>query len=388
MTGQSRAVQRVLAGLVGAAVAAGGLAVLAASPAAATTVFDEANFRLRWANISETQIDLGADITLTCAGGGVAVRDAVLTSITVNGHGHTITQTCPNNGVLAETSGLDFMTFQNVTITGGQAPVSGGGIGTSGPFALDASTVTLINSTVSGNSSQGDGGGIGLGAGNVTVTDSTISNNTATGAGGGVSTLGGIVSVTNSTISDNTSADGGGVFGGGAILVYATVVHNTAPLAANLAVSGLQSFGSVVALALGGGPNCAVAGSTSHGFNFSDDPNAITSCEFNDPSDSVGAANNPQLGGLASNGGPTFTRQPLTGSPLVDVIPVAHCSDDGASTITPLVDQRGVTRPQGTGCDIGAVEGSGTGPPPTTTTTTPNSTRNSTLIVITPKFTG
>jgi hypothetical protein len=55
------------------------------------------------------------------------------------------------------------------------------------------------------------------------------------------------------------------------------------------------------------------------------------------------------------------------------VIPVAHCSDDGASAIKPLVDQRGVTRPQGPGCDAGAVEVEVAAPAP---------------VAIIPRFTG
>jgi hypothetical protein len=49
---------------------------------------------------------------------------------------------------------------------------------------------------------------------------------------------------------------------------------------------------------------------------------------------------------------------------LIDAIPIADCGAmQGIST-----DERGVTRPQGPGCDIGAVEVS--------------------VIVVTPKFTG
>lgn len=42
------------------------------------------------------------------------------------------------------------------------------------------------------------------------------------------------------------------------------------------------------------------------------------------------------------------------GSALIDAIPVASCQADGAAGIT--TDERGVARPQGPGCDIGAVE--------------------------------
>nr|BBJ47930.1 hypothetical protein SAVMC3_05590 [Streptomyces avermitilis] len=51
------------------------------------------------------------------------------------------------------------------------------------------------------------------------------------------------------------------------------------------------------------------------------------------------------MGPLADNGGPTDTTALLPGSPALDAA-------DGC----PATDQRGVARPQGTACDIGAYE--------------------------------
>ncbi len=60
----------------------------------------------------------------------------------------------------------------------------------------------------------------------------------------------------------------------------------------------------------------------------------------------------PLLGPLQRNGGATPTHRPQAGSPLIDA--AADCLDIlGASIAT---DQRGVARPQGSACDIGAVE--------------------------------
>ena len=60
------------------------------------------------------------------------------------------------------------------------------------------------------------------------------------------------------------------------------------------------------------------------------------------------------LGPLQNNGGTTETHALLLGSPAIDHIPVADCTDlDGVPITT---DQRGVARPQGAGCDIGAYE--------------------------------
>ena len=55
----------------------------------------------------------------------------------------------------------------------------------------------------------------------------------------------------------------------------------------------------------------------------------------------------PLLGPLQDNGGPTQTHALLAGSPAIDAALLANC---------PATDQRGVSRPQGPGCDIGAFE--------------------------------
>ena len=55
----------------------------------------------------------------------------------------------------------------------------------------------------------------------------------------------------------------------------------------------------------------------------------------------------PMLGLLANNGGPTLTHALLSGSPAIDAGHNGYCT---------TTDQRGVSRPQGAACDIGAFE--------------------------------
>ncbi len=93
----------------------------------------------------------------------------------------------------------------------------------------------------------------------------------------------------------------------------------------------------------------------SGGHNLGDDG----TCGLTDPTDLPNT--NPMLGPLQHNGGPTETHALLPGSPAIDAIPPADCRwDDDGDPGTPEVplatDQRGVARPQGAGCDIGAVE--------------------------------
>jgi Right handed beta helix region len=376
----------------------GGALVGLAGPAGAVSVSTEAELRAAFA--TDTQIDVQADIVLTdCTGGGAVERTAAVTDpVTVDGHGHTVLQTCADNVFLQDGSGL--FTAQNLTITGGHAAGNGGGIFAAGPLTLQSTTISgnranaagggiaaqgliaLTNSTVDSNVSSGVGGGISIGPASpgATVTDSTISNN----VGGGIATVPNAeqVSVTavNSTITGNTnggSSLGSGIFSGGSTtLVYTTVARNVAGNFGNIDTVTLESFGSIVAESNGTG-NC-LAATTSHGYNYSDDD----LCGFTDPTDHENAAT-PQLGPLAANGGPTPTLLPQPGSPLIDAIPVGSCQSDGAAGITS--DQRGLTRPQGPGCDIGAVEVEVVLPP---VPPEPPAPAPPTPVPITPRFTG
>jgi hypothetical protein len=393
----------VAAGMAAAIVPA--MALVTAAPAGATTVTTEAELRTAYADAAETSIVLADDITLAdcTVGGGDLDRDSGV-ALTLDGAGFTVTQTCADERVLESHTDLS---LQNVTITGGNlGKGDGGGISETG-------ALTLTGVRVTGNSAV-NGGGLDTGGGDFTVTDSVIDGNQAdpvSGEAGGMSIGGGITTITDSTIAGN-SADFAGAFfryGGGPdtqtvtlvrttvsgntatsgapgldslkplILINSTVTDNTtsategsggvsatdditlvySTIAGNsggewdnvVSTTRIISFGSVVADPIGSGVNCGFrSGPASQGYNFSDD----TTCGFTDPTDMQGPGNNPLLGALAANGGPTSTLLPQAGSPLLDKIPAASCQAGLAAGVT--TDQRGVTRPQGTGCDIGAVE--------------------------------
>jgi hypothetical protein len=87
------------------------------------------------------------------------------------------------------------------------------------------------------------------------------------------------------------------------------------------------------------GPNC-FGTITSAGSNLSND----ASCSFTAPGDNQNSAN-INLAPLADNGGPTQTMLPALTSDAID---------NAACLISE--DQRGISRPQGAGCDIGSIE--------------------------------
>lgn len=223
--------------------------------------------------------------------------------------------------------------------------LSGGGINALGE-------VVITHSTLDANTAGTSGGAIAAG-GPITVAASTLTDNGALGSdGGAIAAFGGEAMLTNVTISGNhADGRGGAVFTDGDLeLLHATIVDNAAGAGGNLSLhtdATLVSFGSVVALPANGGENCSLADDAttiSNGYNLTDD----ASCGFTDGTDIVGA--DPELAELADNGGPTETRTPRSGSPLIEAIPAGDCHPDVPT------DQRDVQRPRLGGCDIGAVE--------------------------------
>ncbi|OWY61829.1 hypothetical protein B7486_61700, partial [cyanobacterium TDX16] len=327
--------------LLGGALLLGTLAI--ASPAGAVDVSTEAELRAAFADGAETEISLQGDIQLTDCGEGDLDRNSA-TPLTILGNGFAIEQTCPGERVM-EQVGEGAIAIEDLTVTGGSLAVtSGGGIDTEGALTVTDSVITdnealgggsgggldvsdalvVTRSTISDNRA-GDTGGAIRGSDLITITDSTISGNSTegdTGGGGGVdATQGGPVTVVNSTVTMNSAP---GQFGGGLaadelVLRYATVVANSSPIGANVALGDpatLESYGSVVAQPVGGGLNCEALTTltpTSLGGNQSDD----TSCGFTGPTDDE-AMGDPLLGALTDNGGPTATLLPLAGSPLLD----------------------------------------------------------------------
>ena len=280
-----------------------------------------------------------------------------------------------NNGAL---------TLADSTVSGNSAtPGTSPNFGAGGIFNLAAS-LTLTNSTVSGNTASSGVmfsttvGGIGnccsRGA-SVTLRSSTVSGNSGdalSDAFGGILNSGSVVTATNSTVSANRASATGGASafssavagisnsGGSLALTNATLARNSVnePNGGFLpAVGGVSNFfgGDLTAqnsLISGqsGGPNCyGLAPGSDAGYNLDDG----TSCGFSTANHSL-SSTDPLLDpvGLNDNGGPTQTIALMSGSPAIDVIPPA--TSGCGSTIS--ADQRGISRPQNSGCDLGAFE--------------------------------
>jgi len=314
---------------------------------------------------------------------GRALRLNSNTVVSIEGNGATIQQTCAlsgSNGVITQ-GGAGTLNVSDVTLTGGNSTDGTGGI----QAGNDNAVISVDHITVTGNSAPFQPGIATCGT--LTIVDSTIAGNTSTIVGNDnavVRNCNGPILVVNSTITGNT---GGGIetgVGGSLTLVYSTVAGNVSPAAGtsniNVAGDSFSSFGSVVTDPLGGGVNCSAAG-TSEGYNYE---SGGATCGFSAATD-VSDGADPQLGALADNGGPTQTMLPGVTSPLLDRIPAANCQDGDATGVT--TDQRGITRPQGTGCDVGSVEVAFVAPPvPPVTTVTPVT--PATPITIAPSFTG
>lgn len=302
------------------------------------------------------------------------------------------------------------LTLSNVTVTGNQSIASTGGGG--GILNAVGATLTLNDSRIQGNQASAsffgatlDGGGI-LNEGKMTITRSTVNENTATGSGGGIANFGQLT-VTTSTISDNQTqqfqgdraargeasvAGGGGIFNDGTLsMTNATISRNFSSSAGGGVSNGeggsakllnctlTQNFagsigGGLFVGQLGSGEYFRLRNTIVSGNSGSDEspddiaafklegsstvPISATFCLIGtftpDSFKGVGNiinVNDPMLGDLEDNGGPTLTHLPLADSPVIN-------KGNPSSAGLPGRDQRGFSfyRVRGGRVDIGAVE--------------------------------
>jgi len=257
--------------------------------------------------------------------------------------------------------------------------VFGGGI-------YSAGTLSLTNCAVSGNSARGEdadrfeptdagharGGGIFSRDSALTIINSTVFGNSAEGGnfGGGGGALGGgiyyvgqgTLNLSNSTVAGNSAvggydrSGGTGSFGGGVLTASPSIVNVKSPIiatnSADSAPTGLGSSPDVYGPFKSKGSNLIGKKDGSTGFTAATDKKGT-----------IKAPLDPKLGQLQNNGGPTQTMALLTGSPAIDqgtsvTIAGTTLTTDQRGTGFPRVHDNGAiaNAAGGNGTDIGAFE--------------------------------
>lgn len=295
------------------------------------------------------------------------------------------------------------LTVTNITFSDNSASSLGGGM-----YNYNNSSLTVTNVTFSDNSAN-FGGGMYNEGNNPTITNAIFSNNSASLGGGmynksasplvtnvtfsgnsATSSGGGMLNyyysspqVTNATFSDNSANNGGGMynvtesnpiianatFSGNSANIYGGGVFNESnPTLINVTFSGNSAdqgggiynffYGSPVLknvlIANSSGGDCALeyrALNSASANNLIEDSSSACGLSNGDGKGSIVGVT-PMLGAPGNYGGSTQTIPLLPGSPAIDAGNDAFC----AATPVDSHDQRGVTRPKGSHCDIGAVE--------------------------------
>jgi hypothetical protein len=220
-----------------------------------------------------------------------------------------------------------------------------------------AAATTLSEDELDNN--RGDAGGaIWWNTGSLTITSSSVIGNTAGDTGGGLyleNLAGALLTVTNTTISDNTAVFGGGVeFGSSPKISFTndTIAFNGArggggvSNAESTTAGGSGIVNTIVADNAGGDCSQTFKAVDDDGDNLDSDTSCFGGLGVSPP-DKTGV--NPLLSPAAANGGPVMTDALAAGSPAIGGAKASAC---------PPTDARGVIRPQGSGCDIGAFEAS------------------------------
>ena len=332
--------------------------------------------------------------TSTAQGAGIYSESrAVITGSTLSNNIAT-----GEGGAIASKTKYAELKLSGSTISGNHA-AQGGGIYLNQLNEGYAVRNEITNTTISGNTSAGDGGGMTVGFlgsnKRIDVLRSTISGNHAdSGFGGGLlfsdcscGAIEGPVAVTDSTISGNTAASGAGVSVGDAgenrvVSDTGSIEFDNSTIASNIATSAgggvffdqydsddpvpVKKSATVAFTSTIVGDNApqdvdridtSTSGGADLAFSLVEAPAADTGLltQATTRPSIVGA--DPKLGALGANGGPTSTQLPAADSPAIDkgVAPPRLDLDQRGQTRT--VDGTGVDNAvRGDGTDIGAVE--------------------------------
>jgi predicted outer membrane repeat protein len=235
--------------------------------------------------------------------------------------------------------------FTNVTFIGNTANEGGG------MYNLSSSP-SLTTITFSSNTGNISGGGLINDLSSPSLTNVTFSGNTAPEGGGMYNRNSSFSSLTNVTFSSNTAGYGGGMYTTNTShpnLTNVTFSGNTASTSGGgIFVTGLGSSLNLknVIIANSGNGDCVLA-------NL-----ATTTSVTNNLIESTGPNSCGLANGVDGNiTGPDPNLGTLTGSPAYFPLNAGSLAiNAGTNTGCPSTDQRGVARPEGTNCDIGAYE--------------------------------
>lgn len=248
----------------------------------------------------------------------------------------------------------DTLIVKRITMIGNEAINSGGGIFVR--FTQAADRFRFSESILANNVAGSVGGGIILGTAykyrdfNSRLRHIEISGNTAQYGGGIYTEINGST-LQNVTITENTATiNGGGLYQNANIdkvtnLIHVTIADNIAPsgLVSNIInENGILRLSNTLLSVPAGEINCS-GSITTLGYNLSSD----ASCALGVEGDQINT--NSLLGGLADNGGFTWTMALQAGSPAIDAGNTVLCA-----SLNPL-DQRYYYRDDAA-CDIGAYE--------------------------------
>lgn len=237
------------------------------------------------------------------------------------------------------------LTLRDVTLEGNVAGRFGGAILQAG------NTLTIVGSTIADNragppgTGQGSGGGLHAIDATVAVVNSTVSGNSAGAGGGGILSEKTDMTLVHTTVANNGSNAGGGIMALGFAPSSLTLVNSL--VAGN--VASAAAYGPDIVVPTGSPVALAASHSlvgTVEGYGITSGSGALVGVDARFVLDGFGRPL------LADNGGGRRTHLLEPGSPAIDAAGATACTDAPVSGI----DQRGVTRPQGAACDMGAVE--------------------------------
>ena len=212
--------------------------------------------------------------------------------------------------------------------------VGGGGI-----FSVQGE-MTIINSSITNNTAQGNGAGINNNSlSTLNIINSTVSNNSAllsgTGLGGGIANFE-TVNAIHLTLADNTAAGSSG----GVISISKKAIFNSqnSIYARNIGGSSIRDFRGAF---------------TSGGYNLIE--NTTNTMIFGDTTGNI-LGQNPQLLPLAGNGGFAKSHALAADSPAIDTGKSFSIPNDQRGLFRPFDNPSIPNAPGGDGADIGAFE--------------------------------